>query len=313
MGAKDDVDVKARFGDFVFDSKALELRKGDALVDLQPKVLNFLGVLLENEGRTVAQRELLDRIWPGVVVGLDSLTRVASLARRALDDGAEKRLLETRRGVGYRIGIPIEILDADKEEARTEVPARGERVGPGAIAVLPFEDLGPDDHDAYFADGLSEDLIVRLSRTRTLPVIDRASSFSFRGKDVDLDEVGRALGVRYVVLGSVRRSSDRVRVNAQLVDVDTRLDLWADRYDSELVEIFDAQDDLSQAIVSALLPNLDRAEQHRAMARRGNDLGAWDTMLKGNWHLSSYTREGIAEGLALLRHATELDPGLVDA
>ena len=104
MGAKDDVDVKARFGDFVFDSKALELRKGDALVDLQPKVLNFLGVLLENEGRTVAQRELLDRIWPGVVVGLDSLTRVASLARRALDDGAEKRLLETRRGAGWAIG-----------------------------------------------------------------------------------------------------------------------------------------------------------------------------------------------------------------
>jgi TolB-like protein len=304
--------VRYRFEKFVFDSDALELRRGDDVIDLQPKVLHFLGFLLENHGRTVAQRELMNALWPSVNVGLDSLTRVASLARRSLEDGAEKRILETRRGLGYRIGVPVQIEAASGAVDPVQSAAE-ETGGPGALAVLPFDNLGPNEEDAYFADGLSEDLIIRLSRTRMFSVIARSSSFDFRGKNVDLAEVGRELGVRYVVLGSVRRAGGRVRVNAQLVEARTRMDLWADRYDRDLGAIFSVQDDLVQAIVSAIVPNLSRAEQHRAMGMTGNDLGAWDTMLKGLWHYARYTREGLSRAESLFRRATELDPNLVDA
>jgi adenylate cyclase len=181
------------------------------------------------------------------------------------------------------------------------------------IAVLPFDNLSGDAEQEYFADGLAEDLITRLSGARAFSVIARASSFVYRGRALDLAQVGRELGARYVVVGSVRRAGRRVRVSAQLAEARSGLDIWADRYDRELGDIFVAQDELTRAIVSAILPRVRHVEQQRALSRNPSDIDAWDAVLRGMWHLFRYTRDDLAEAEVLLRRATELDPHLVSA
>jgi TolB-like protein/Flp pilus assembly protein TadD len=298
--------MQFRFANFCFDPDAQELRHGDAVVALQAKVFRFLGFLLENCHRTVPQSELLDVLWPGVSVGPDSLTRVVSLARRALKEHSGEHIVETRRGLGYRIAVPVHL----EEPAGSADGAETASGGRATLAVLPFDNIGPGPDDDYFADGLSEDLITRMSQTRLVSVIARSSSFLFRGDDVDLAEVGRVLKVRYVVLGSVRREGGRVRVSAQLTDVGSRVDLWADRYDRELSEVFAAQDELAHAIGKAVTPAIWRVEQQRALRRNPSNMDAWDSMLRASWHLFQYTRDDLATAEALLRRATELDPGL---
>jgi len=305
--------MRFRFDDFSFDAEALELRRGDVSIALQPKVLRFVGYLLENRDRTVTPEELLDSLWPGVSVSLDSLARVASLARRALGDGSGRRIIETRRGLGYRIGVPVQVEDSRVGAGAGAASAGTQVGGPASLAVLAFDDLNAGADDAYFADGLAEDLITRLSRRRTFSVIARASSFAFRGPGLDLAQVGRSLGVRYVVLGSVRRAGSRVRVTARLVEAQSGIDLWSDRYDRELGEIFAAQDEITQAIVASVVPSLRHVEQQRALRRNPGEIDAWDAMLRGTWHLDRYTREDRAEAERLLRRATELDPHLAPA
>ncbi len=301
--------MEYRFADFSFDSDSLDLRRGRTSIDLQPKVLRFIRFLLENRERTVSQIELLDALWPGINVSVDSLARVVSLARRGLGDGRGQRIIETRRGVGYRIGVPVEV-EEERGVSNAIEPAGADRTGPGALAVLPFDNLGASADDEYFADGLAEDLITRISRARGFSVIARASSFAFRGPGVDLARVGRALGVRYVVLGSVRRAGNRVRVSVQLAECESRLDLWADQYDRELSEVFTAQDELSHAIVSAILPKISHVEQQRSLRRNPVEIDAWDAMMRGTWHLFRYTREDLPKAEVLLRQAIELDPHL---
>jgi adenylate cyclase len=177
-----------------------------------------------------------------------------------------------------------------------------------AIAVLPFDNLSPDAEQAFFADGLAEDLITRLSSWRAFPVIARNSSFQYRGGNVDLRRVSRELGVRYVVEGSVRRSGERIRVNAQLIDAPSGEHVWAETYDRKVADVFTLQDEISSTIAASLVGDLTRAEGERARQRGTNNLEAWSLYQLGLQHFDRYTLEGFAEAREMFERAAELDP-----
>jgi adenylate cyclase len=177
-----------------------------------------------------------------------------------------------------------------------------------AIAVLPFNNLSPDPDHAFFADGLAEDLITRLSSWRAFPVIARNSSFQYRGGEVDLKRVSRELGVRYVVEGSVRRAGERIRVNAQLIDATSGKHVWAETYDRKIVDVFSLQDEISALIAASLVGDLTRAEGERAHQRGTNNIEAWSLYQLGLQHFDRYTLEGFAEAREMFRRAAEIDP-----
>ncbi|MCJ9736457.1 hypothetical protein MOV75_40720, partial [Bradyrhizobium sp. PRIMUS42] len=177
-----------------------------------------------------------------------------------------------------------------------------------AIAVLPFTNMSGEAEQDYFSDGISEDIITALSKLRWFFVVARNSSFIYKGRAVHIREVARELGVRYVVEGSVRRSGDRVRISAQLNDVSTGSHLWAERYDRELADIFAVQDEITEAIVAAIEPQLYAAESFRAQQKPPGSLDAWDLVMRALSHHWRSTREDNAAAQGLLEKAVAIDP-----
>jgi adenylate cyclase len=177
-----------------------------------------------------------------------------------------------------------------------------------SIAVLPFQNMSGDPEQEYFADGMVEEIITALSRFKWLFVIARNSSFTFKGKSVDIKEVGRKLGVRYVLEGSVRKAAGKVRITGQLIDAVTGAHLWADRFERDLTDIFALQDEVTLAVVSAIQPKLLQTELARVARRRPENLTAYDLYLRAMQQFFTYTREGVAEAIKLAHRAFELDP-----
>jgi adenylate cyclase len=184
-----------------------------------------------------------------------------------------------------------------------------------SIAVLPFQNMSGDPEQEYFADGMVEEIITALSRFKSLFVIARNSSFTFKGRAVDIKEVGRRLGVRYVLEGSVRKASGKVRITGQLIDAVTGAHIWADRFERDLTDVFALQDEVTAAVVSAIQPKLLQTEIALATRRRSANLTAYDFYLRAMQQHYQTTREGLAEALRLAHRALELDPrfGLVAA
>src|SRR6266849_1288437 len=180
--------------------------------------------------------------------------------------------------------------------------------GKPSIAVLPFENMSGDPEQEYFADGMAEEIITALSRFKSLFVIARNSSFTYKGKAVDIKQVGRELGVRYVVEGSVRKAAETVRITGQLIDATTGAHLWADRFEGKLDDVFALQDKITEGVVSAIAPTVYKAEIDLAARRRPTNLSAYDLCLRAQPHFYSMTREGLAEALQLAHRALELDP-----
>jgi adenylate cyclase len=196
---------------------------------------------------------------------------------------------------------------APKARESNQVPAVPPDDRP-AIAVLPFNNLSTDAEQAFFADGLAEDLITRLSSWRAFPVIARNSSFQYRGGNVDLKRVSRELGVRYVVEGSVRRAGERIRVNAQLIDAPSGEHVWAETYDRKVADVFTLQDEISAIIAASLVGDLTRAEGERARQRGTNNLEAWSLYQLGLQHFDQYTLAGFAQAREMFERAAEVDP-----
>jgi adenylate cyclase len=189
--------------------------------------------------------------------------------------------------------------------AQLSVPGFG---GRPAIAVLAFDNLSGDPEQEFFADGIAEDLITRLSSWRLYPVIARNSSFVYRGKAVDVKQVSADLGVRYVVEGSVRKAGDRVRISAQLIDATSGHHVWAERYDRRLEDVFSLQDEITEAIVGAIHPEIAESEQARALGGDPASLDAWEIAQRGWWHFNRFSREENAKARELLEQAIALDP-----
>jgi len=177
-----------------------------------------------------------------------------------------------------------------------------------SIAVLPFANMSGDAEQEYFSEGVTEDIITNLSHNHSFFVISRSSSFTYKGPGVDVGKVGRELGVRYVLEGSVRRAGNRVRISAQLVEATTGHHLWADRYDRELADVFAVQDEIARSITGAIAPGIIAAEVRQAQRKDPDQLDAWDRTVRAHWHIRRFTREDLAEARRLLTDAIALDP-----
>jgi adenylate cyclase len=182
-----------------------------------------------------------------------------------------------------------------------------------SIAVLPFNNVSGDPEQEYFVDGITEDIITALSKWRWFLVIARNSTFAYKGKSIDLKEVRRDLGARYVLDGSMRRAGQRVRITSQLIDTATGTHLWAERYDRDLTDIFAVQDDIASRVVAAIEPALSRAEGQRVIAKRSEHMGAWDYCQRGFWHVNKGTATDGKVASGLFQQALTLDPSLADA
>jgi adenylate cyclase len=235
--------------------------------------------------------------------------RRARPARRVALPLAIAALLVLAAGLSYLLSFSR--MDEAPAAARPSgAPDFGERP---AIAVLPFDNLSADSEQAFFADGLAEDLITRLSSWRAFPVIARNSSFQYRGGNVDVKRVSRELGVRYVVEGSVRRAGDRIRVTAQLIDAPSGEHLWAETYDREVTDMFVLQDEISSIIAASLVGDLTRAEGERAHQRGTENLKAWSLYQLGLQHFDRYTLEDFSKARRLFERAAEQDPRFATA
>ncbi|HJQ58995.1 MAG TPA: adenylate/guanylate cyclase domain-containing protein [Vineibacter sp.] len=182
-----------------------------------------------------------------------------------------------------------------------------------SIAVLPFHNMSGDPEQEYFADGITEDIITALSRTASLFVIARNSTFTYKGRSVDVRQVGRELGVRYVLEGSVRKAGQRLRITGQLVEAESRAHLWADRFDSALEDVFDLQDRVTMAVAGAIEPSVTQAEIKRANRKPTENLQAYDWLLKALGEQQLYSRDGVDSAMRMARRAAALDPRYAQA
>ena len=214
-------------------------------------------------------------------------------------------------------GAPIDSTRDNAESASTAKLAYGSEqsttsalLDKPSIAVLPFDNMSDDPEQEYFADGMTEDIITGLSTWRWLPVIARNSTFTYKGQAVDVKRVGHDLGARYVLEGSVRKAGNRVRITGQLIDVESGAHVWAERYDRELVDIFDLQDEITESIVQNIMPEISQAEIERASRVPPANLDAWEYLQRGLWHAYRYTREDNEIAKEFLVGALERDPTL---
>jgi TolB-like protein len=316
--------VQFVFGECVLDTDRRELSRGSEPVAVGPQVFDLLIHLIENRDRVVSKDDLFDVIWRGRTVSESTLTSHVNFARRAIGDtGEEQRLIRTIPRKGFRfVGEVREVPSRSSATSSVAEIAPSSTATPlGAlalpeqpsVAVLPFLNLSGDPGQDYFADGVVEDIISALSRMRWLFVIARNSSFTYKGRAVDVKQVGRELGVRYVLEGSVRKSGNRVRVSGQLIDATVGAHLWAERFDSTLDDLFDLHDELATSVVGAIAPQLERAEIQRAKHKPTEKLDAYDYYLRGMASFHRGDREGMNEALALFNQAIERDPNFASA
>jgi TolB-like protein/Flp pilus assembly protein TadD len=314
-----DFDVRYLCEDYALDPDRRELTRGSHPVALEPKVFDLLAYLIRHRERVISRNELIATVWAGRVVSESALSTRINAARVALcDSGDEQRFIKTLPRKGFRF------VGAVREENRPPVAVGTAAVGTGpavdasrlaggsvdkpSIAVLPFENLGGDPAQDYFSDGIVEDLTTALSRSRAFFVIARNSAFTYKGLPVDSQGAAQALGVRYLLQGSVRQAGGRVRVTGQLIEAATGRQLWADRFDGDMSDIFQLQDRIVTCVVGAIAPQLEKAEMNRATQIATGDLAAYDLYLRGLASWNRWSREENAKALQLFYAAIDKDP-----
>jgi TolB-like protein len=310
------------FEDCALDTDRRELRCGAALVAVEPQVFDLIVHLIQHRGRVVSKDELLASVWHGRSVSESALFNRINAARSAIGDaGNQQRLIKTLPRKGIRFVGKVredETTAADADHSGPEI-YRSQKSDTSAhveslylplpdrpsIAVLPFANMSGDPDQEYFADGISEDLITGLSRIRWLFVIARNSTFVYKQRAVDVKQVSRELGVRYVLEGSVRRAGNMLRISAQLIDAVTGGHHWAERYDRQLGDIFAVQDEITRSVAGAIEPHLLAAEGIRALSRSSADLGAWELVARAQTHVWRLTRPDYTAAIDALQRAVE--------
>ena len=302
------------FESYALDTDRRELRNGPNLVALEPQVFDLLSYLIEHRERVVSKDDLLEAIWEGRSVSESSMTSRINAARTAIGDtGEQQRLIKTLLRKGFRFVASV-LEEGPKPEGAARPRSDGLALpDKPSIAVLPFANMSGDAEQEYFADGMVEEIITALSHLRWLFVIARNSSFAYKGRHVDVKQIGRELGVRYVLEGSVRKAANRVRITGQLVDASTGAHLWADRFDGMLEDVFDLQDQVTANVIGAIAPKLEHAEIERAKRKPTESLDAYDYFLRGMASVHQGTRDANGEALKLFYKAIELDPSFASA
>jgi adenylate cyclase len=213
----------------------------------------------------------------------------------------------------YRITLESDVAESEAHRATAVGPIELKFVEKPAIAVLPFENMSGDPEQEYFSDGLAEDIITALSHWRSFPVVARNSSFSYKGQNIRVQTVSEELGARYILEGSVRKAGSRLRITAQLIDAQTGHHVWAERFDRQLEDVFDIQDEITNRIAATIVPELEHFEHRRSTAKRTEDLDAWDYYLRGMETFHDETCDGTASSIRMFQAAVDLDPNYCDA
>jgi adenylate cyclase len=305
-----------------FDSETLRTASGQS-VDLRPQAFAVLRYLAEHAGRLVTKDELMDALWAGRSVTDDNLVQCVHEIRRAFQD-TDRLVLKTAPRRGYRLVLPADAAqerawgeperpaDSDGETgASAATAAEGGDLGGRskvAIAVLPFVNMSSDREQEYFSDGITEDVITDLSRWQSLAVASRHATFRFKGQRVDIQAVGRELGVRFLVEGSVRRLGERIRITAQLIDAQTGNHVWAERYDRPMPDLFALQDEVVRTIAGTLVGRVYVNAVEHLRRRPPSSLAAYDLAMRANWLAWDQT-SARADAKRCLEQAIELDPG----
>ena len=312
------------FADFEIDVAQHELRRKGEIVAIEPQVFDLLVHLVRNRDRVVSKEELIDVIWQGRVISEATLNSRVSATRRAIgDNGDDQLFIRTHHKRGFRFVVQVEnfvppsdsvaaiparrpaaVRNSVKDQPDTPAAALPDKP---SIAVLPFENMSGDPEQEYFADGLSEEIITGLSHQQWFFVIARNSSFAFKGETVDVRKVASELGVRYVLEGSVRKAASRVRVTAQLIDASKGVHLWADRYDRELANVFELQDEITNKVIDSVGPQIIVAEAARVRRKPPQSIDAWDLVMQAlprMWHMSTEEQRHAQD---LLQQAITLD------
>lgn len=306
------------FDDWELDTEQYELRHRGRPRRVDPQVFDFLHYLMLHADRVVSREEIVGAIWDGRIVAEAAVSTCLKGARRAVgDDGKAQRLIRTVRGRGFRfVGrlaagtpAPNAALTGGGERSLATSPAAPDRP---VVAVLPFENLSAEA-EAYFADGVSEDIITNLTRFRDLRVIARSASFRFKDRAVEPVLLGAALEAGYLVQGSVRRAGDRVRISAQLIDAASGVHLWADSFDRGLSDIFEVQDEVARTIAAALGVQVQDVALQRALKKSPSALDAYDLVLRARRYTRTLSAEMHAEARDQLERAVALDPSNADA
>jgi TolB-like protein/tetratricopeptide (TPR) repeat protein len=300
------------FGDYSLAPERRELRRGTQLIVVEPRVFDLLEYLIRNRDQVVSKDDLIDAVWNGRIVSESALVSRMSAARDAVgDSGEEQRLIRTIARKGYRfVGEVLEEEPLNAPHTAASVLAVPNKP---AVAVLPFENMSGDQEQDYFADGLTEDLTTALSLWRSFPVIARNSTHTYKGKSLDVREIGRELNARYVITGSVRRAANRVRVTAELIDSENGHHLWAERYNRDVADIFMLQDELSQQIAATVAPELDYSQLPAPRTSIPQSLDAWELVQRGYGQVFAFELGRIKRGREYFERAIEVDAGYARA
>lgn len=308
-----------RFEDYCLDTDRRELRQGSAAIELEPQVFDLLAYLIDNRERVVSKADLLASVWQGRIVSESALSSRINAVRCAIgDSGEQQRLIRTfpRKGLRFVGATRVEQRpvargpDARAVDLSEIAPALPDKP---SVAVLSFTNMSGDPEQDYFAAGMAEDITTALSKVRWFFVVSRNSPFANRGQQVDVKQVAQELGVRYVLEGSVRKSGTRARVTAQLLDATSGRQVWAERYDRELGDIFAVQDEITEQVVAAIEPQLYGAEGIRAKRKLPENLDAWECVVRALFLINSRAGSDIAVARTLLEKAIALDPGYAQA
>jgi TolB-like protein len=304
------------FQDCALDTDRRELRRGETLVAVEPQVFDLLVHLIRHRERVVSKDDLLASVWQGRIVSESALFNRINAARSAIGDtGDEQQLIKTlpRKGIRFIANVREEGASIEADAPALTVATHPPLPDRPSIAVLPFTNMSGDADQEYFADGICEDLITGLARIRWLFVIARNSSFVYKHRAIDVKDVSLALGVRYVLEGSVRRVGNRLRISAQLIEATTGSHHWAEKYDRELGDIFAVQDEITRSVAGSIEPHLLAAEGVRALSRSSGDLGAWELVARAQTHFWRLTLPDYEAATAALERAVEAYPDYAPA
>ena len=300
--------MRYRVGEHVLDLRKFELRKNDALLPVEPQVLSLLFHLVENRDRLVSKDELVATIWGGRAVSDSAISSRIKSARQLIgDDGEAQRLIRTVHGKGFRFVGEVSACEAEVTGIRPPDPVDSKP----SIAVLPFDCTDPGL--SIISDGVPHDVIVGLSRLRSMLVIARGSSFRFRGWSGDLSEVAATLGVTYCLTGTVHAAGSRVAVAVELVDAATSRTIWGDLYEGDLDKLHEVRESILAQVICTLELQISHHEAERARIRGPEDLSAWSSYHLGLQHVFRFNRADNAQGLKYFEQATARDPGFSQA
>ena len=284
---------------------------------LGARAFDLLLTLIEHRDRVVSGKELMDAIWPGLVVEENNLRQQVSALRKILSP----QVIITIPARGYRFGIALEgeatsVNGSAGLEPATHLPhdpAHPMAEGRPTIAVLPFVNMSGDPGQEYFSDGITQDIVTRLSKYHWLNVVARNTTLAYKGLTIDVRRTARDLRAHYVVAGSVRRAGTRIRVTAELIDAGTGDHKWAEQYDRELEDIFVVQDEITENVVAQLEPQIGLAERQKVARTEPTDLKAWDCYHLGVAHFFKFTAQNNLEAQRLFQKSREMDPAFGEA